>query len=266
MKKWFQWLTIGSLLGFSLPALADIGFTDVSEKELEQIVEDFSANFAHTTVTGANTEGSIFGFQVGLIGGLTNTTNLEKLVKEFDATADAGKLPHGGLFGVVSVPMGFTFEALVIPSLDAAGASFSNTGLALKWTLTEAIPLPVDVALRAHYTKTSLEYSQLIGSPAVDTKVEYNNTTTGVQALVGLNLRILKPYLGVGTISGDGEVNVKGTDTIFNFTSSTKASKKSTSTQMIIGTEISLMLVKLGLEYSSLFGTDRYSAKLAVGF
>ncbi|MCB0392020.1 MAG: hypothetical protein KDD58_12060 [Bdellovibrionales bacterium] len=248
------------------PSYADIGFTNVSEKDLEKIVEDFSANFAHTTITGANTEGSIFGFQVGLIGGLTNTPNLETLVNQFDPGSDLTYLPHGGLFGVVSVPMGFTVEALMIPSLDAAGASFSNTGLALKWTLTEAIPLPLDIALRGHYTTTTLEYSQLIGSPAVNTDVEYKNTITGFMALAGLNLRILKPYAGIGTITGDGEVNVKGTDTIFNFTSATKAAKKITSSHIVVGTELSLMLIKFGLEYASLFGTDRYSFKVAVGF
>ena len=265
MKKTYMILA-STILMMASQSFANIALTDISERDLEAIVQEFSSNFAHTTVTGANTEGSIFGFQVGLIGGLTNTTNLDKLVKEVDPSADTAYFPHGGLFGVVSVPMGFTLEALLIPGLNAAGADFSSTGMALKWTLTETIPLPVDIALRGHYTTTQLEYNQVIGG--VPTDVEYSNTTMGLQAILGVNLRIIKPYIGVGTIQGDGEITVKGTQTIFDssFTTSNKASKAVSDTQTLAGVEVSLLLIKLGLEYSSQFGADRYTFKLAAGF
>ncbi len=259
-------LSLAAVFMFSTSAMANIGFTNLTAKDFENVISDFSSNFVHTTVTGAGTQGAIFGFQVGLLGGLSNSPEIRKLSRQVDPSSDVGSLPHGGLMGVVSVPFGITVEAMMVPSLKADGAKFSNTGMAVKWTLTEAIPLPVDVAIRGHYTKTDLTYSQPINS--VSTDVDFNNTMMGFQALVGMNLMLLKPYIGLGTVSADGELTAKGTQSIFDnsFTSSTKASKKVSSSQMLAGVELNLMLIKLGFEYSSQFGTDRYTAKLAVGF
>ncbi len=261
-------ITIGALatMLFTSPAVADLGFSNVTSAQLEQIIEDLSANFAHTAVTGANTQGSIFGFQIGVVGGVTQTPQLDTLVSQFDSSADSAGLPHGGMVGILSVPFGITLEAMIIPSMELSGSTFSNTGMALKWTISDSIPLPIDVALRAHYATTDLSYSQLVSG--VDTKVNFTDTITGFQVLAGLNLLMVRPYVGVGTISGDGELEVSGSQTIFDtsFTAGTKASKKVNSTQFLVGAEVSLLLIKLGLEYSSQFDTDRYTAKIAVGF
>lgn len=259
-------LTILSVLIFNFRANADLGFTNINESDFENIISDLSSNFLHTTVTGAGTQGSIFGFQVGLIGGLGKSPEIEKLSKQYDASSDVGSLLHGGLIGVVSVPFGISVEAMLMPSLKSEGGEFGNTGLAVKWTISDSIPLPIDVAIRGHYTKTDFKFSQVINS--VNTEVDFANSSMGFQALAGLNLLMLKPYVGVGTITADADISVSGNQTIFDntYTSASSASKKVTSSQFLIGTELSLLLIKFGLEYSSQFGTDRYTAKFAVGF
>ena len=259
-------LVIVLALFYSMGAKADLGFTNVTESDFENIINDLSSNFGHTAVTGAGTQGSIFGFQVGLIGGLGSSPEIKKLSQQYDASSDIASLPPGGLVGVVSVPFGITIEAMLMPSLKVSGAEFSNTGLALKWTISDSIPLPIDVAIRGHYTQTDFKFNQVISN--VNTDVEFENSMMGFQALAGLNLLMFKPYVGVGTVTADADMSVSGNQTIFDntFTAASSASKKVSSSQFLVGTEISLMLIKFGLEYSSQFGTDRYSAKFAVGF
>jgi len=222
----------------------------------------FSSNFQMTTVSGASSLGLIFGFELGLVAGVSQIPEIQKI----DASA-GDSMPHAGLMAVVSVPFGITGELMLIPGISIGDGELSNTGIGLKWTLTNtllSIPM-VDVALRYQMTDTKFEYKQDVSG--TQTTVEFSDKITSLQVLVGLTtLPIVKPYIGLGTVSADGEFNVQGSNTIFNFTASTTASKKLSDSIMLLGVEVNLLFFKLGLEYSSLFGSDRFTGKLALSF
>ncbi len=268
LKMWVR-ITLTLLSGMVLhgPAHADsLELHNISEADLKAVVNDFSANFAFTTVSGAGSLGKIFGAEVGVIVGTSQSPNLDNLAQESNSSSSMGTLAHGGLVGIVSVPFGITGEVMMIPKMNMPDGHFSNTGLGVKWTITDTLlPIPmIDLAVRASMTKTKFEYSQPVSN--VDTDVTFDDSQTAIQFLVGIDLPIIKPYIGVGTVTAEGEMGISGANTIFNFTSSTKASSKVTSSQMIVGAEVRLLLIKFGFEYSKMFDTSRYTGKLSLAF
>ena len=254
----------------SLGFAQDLNFDDISKSEIEGIANDFSANFTHTAVTGANTLGSVFGFEVGLILGATKIESLEDIIKETDPNADVpGLLPHGGLMGMISVPFGWTFEATFIPSTGDDSFEFSNLTAAVKWSLTETLlsALPLSIAVRGHYAKTSIDFTQ--EDPGLTTATvngSLDNTVTGLQAVVSKDFVVVTPYAALGFLQGTGELSVNGTDSAFNFTASNSASADVTSEQILIGAELKMVIFKLAAEYSRQFETERYTAKASFFF
>lgn len=263
----FLSLVICGLLGCSAVSQAqDLEFNNLSEKDLETIIEEYSANFSHSSVSGAGTLGRIFGFEVGLVGGMTKTPKVDALVKEQDPSIDADKAPHATLLGVLTVPYGLSTEIGFVPKIGDDDFSYSRVGLALKWTATETLlsDLPLSLALKAHYAKTDIKYQQPVNGQPTD--VSFDNTVWGLTAMASKSFVLVEPYIGLGYLMADGDIHVSGSSTIFNFTTSTSASKKKSDLQLLAGAELKLLLVKLGIEYSRQFETDRYLAKLAFYF
>lgn len=249
----------------------DLFFDNITEQDMTDIANDFTGVFAPTSVSGANTLGSIFGFELGLVGSGTKAEKIERIVKREDPTADIPFLPSGGLLGRLTVPFGLTVEALLIPEVGDDDFKFQNTSLALMWTPTETLLsfLPLSLATKVHFTQTSLKFKQTdpgIPGGTVQVDSEFKNTITGIQFLVSKNLLLVEPYAGVGFIQGDGELSVKGSAPAFNFTASDSASKKVDGAQFFAGAELKLLIFKIGAEYSKHLDVNRYSLKLAAYF
>lgn len=271
------WGWAAALALFIAPMTAgaqDLDFTDINEGDLEKIIGDFSANFTHTTVSGASALGDVFGFELGLVGGVTSTPGVDALIKETDPGASAAALPHAGLIAQLSVPYGVTFELDMIPSFGSDDFKFSNTGLGVRWTMTDAIlDLPFSLAVKGHMTKTDLEFETVInnastGGIPVDSKLEFSSTTTGLAVIISKNFLLFEPYFGLGMISSDGDMGVNGTGSIFDTTLTTgqSAGAKSSGTHMFLGAELNLFFLKLGVEYSKIIDADRYTGKLSFYF
>lgn len=258
-----------AILLFSNSALGqDLQFENISDSDLEKIVEDFSGNFMHTSVSGASTLGSIFGFEVGVVAGAAKSENIESIVKETDPTADVPFIPHGGLLGILTVPFGLTVEATLIPEIGDDDFKFQNLSAALKWTPTETLlsALPLSLAGKVHFSKTTVDFKQ--NDPGTSSQVDatYENSTMGVQILASKNLIFVEPYAGVGFLKGDGELTVKGTNPAFDFTSSQTASKDVSGANFFAGAEFKLLIFKGALEYSNQLGVDSYTAKFSLYF
>lgn len=244
----------------------DVGFQNVNEDDFKKIVNDFSANSLHTSISGAGTLGDLFGFELGLVAGLTNTPEIDKLAKEANSGAKADKVPHAELLGMVTVPLGFTLEAGFIPSVGSDEFKYQVMSFAAKWTPTGVfIDLPVDLAIKLQTTKSEFEFESVVSS--VNTKYKFDNTVMGLTAFVSKDFIVAAPYFGIGYVSGEGELTASGTP-VFDpsYTTAFSASEKATSTLLLVGSEFKLLVLKLGVEYARLFDTDRYSAKLSFFF
>ena len=92
MDRFRRYVALSFLLLMAQVAGAqNLPLQNLDETEFKNVVSDLSANFLHTSVSGAAPLGDIFGFEVGLIGGLTNSSEIDKLVKAVDADAKADR-------------------------------------------------------------------------------------------------------------------------------------------------------------------------------
>lgn len=245
----------------------DVPLTNLTEDDLGKVVKEFSANFAHTSVSGAGTLGSIFGFEIGLVGGITKTPELDSLVKRADSTKDLEQVPHGAILGVLTVPLGITAEVGIIPKVGGDDFKFSSYSVAGKWTPTEILfELPLDLAAKGFVTKSNLEFEQTISNVPVE--YEYENTTMGLVAFASKDFVFVAPYAGIGYVKAKGDLSFTGSTTVFNtsYTTGTSASKDETSAAIYLGSEFKILIFKAGLEYAKMFDTNSYTGKVSVYF
>lgn len=257
--------TLFAFLVSPLVSAQDFQFPTLTKQELEKSSKEFLTNFTHTSVSGASSLGSIWGFEVGILGGITDAPETGKLIRKADPDSDIDSLPHAGLLGRVTVPFGLTFEASLIPKIKMDDAEFSQMSLAAQWNFF-SFPF-IDLAAKAHYSKGSLEFNQTIDSDA-DGQVNYDHNTFGIMAMASANALIVEPYAGLGFVTGDSEMDFtasSGND-LFDFTSERSASVEETSSHIVLGAEVSLLILNFGLEYSRMFDTSRYTGKLSLSF
>ena len=245
----------------------NVVFSQISKNDFEQIAREVSANFTHTSVSGASSLGSVLGLQFGLVLGQTKTPNLNTLVKRGDPNLNVDEIIHGGLLGQVSIPAGVTFEGLILPSVGSADFKARNTSLGVKWTLTQLLlDLPVDVAVKAFYTKASLHTKQRVGG--VDQTIDFDDKMLGFAVLVSKNLGIVEPYFGLLQNKATSDMSYNGGANIFSstYTTSQSASVNLHTTGYVLGAEVKLLFFNAGAEFTRIFGTNRYTAKLAFSF
>ncbi len=251
-----------SSISFAAPS-----FTSITDSDFTEIAKEMSANFTHNSMMGASKLGTVFGFQVGVVGAQTSSPKTNEIVKR-NAGSELANLYNAGLMGAVGIPYGISFEAILLPKLGSSGADFSSSSYALKVNVNDWIPvLPVNLALRGVYSSAKLSFPQVISS--LNATVENKTSVSGVQLLISPMMPIFEPYFGIGSLSGSNELSVSGTTgTVFDSAYSTAQSEKKSvsSTQIIVGAELSLALFKFGAEYSQAFGTNRMGIKIGMGF
>lgn len=260
-------LLVTLILLISRLTFADPSFTSITDTDFNDIAKEMSANFTHNSMIGASKLGTVFGFQFGFTGAQTSSPKTNDIVKR-NAGSELPSLYNAGLIAAVGVPYGISAEAVILPKLGSSGADLSSSSYALKVNVNDWLPiLPVNLALRGVYSTAKFSFSQVISG--LTATVENKTTVSGVQLLVSPMMPIFEPYFGIGTLSGSNELSVTGTTgTVFDptFSNSQSEKKNVSSSQIILGGELSLALFKMGLEYSQAFGTNRVGFKFGMGF
>lgn len=244
---------------------ADVAFTSLTDSDMAVITKALSSNSLHMSNTGAAGYGRVFGFELGLAAGQTGTSDLNTVVQNADPSATVDKLYNAGIVAGVTIPFGFTFEAVVVPTAKGSGAEYSGFSGALKYNLNSLVPvLPVNLSARGIYSTSTFKFDQIVSSVA--NSVENKNKVTGIQLIVSPMLPIIEPYLGVGFLSGEDELTTNASS-IFDSSLTTGLSytKKESTTQVFGGVVAKLALFSIGLEYSKAFDNSRVSAKLGFG-
>jgi opacity protein-like surface antigen len=249
---------------FSTAALAD-DFTlqNVDSTQLKSMVGDLSTNFLHTSVSGASTLGHVFGFEVGVVGASTNTAHINDVVRETDPNASVDHVYNANILGVLTVPLGITAEIGFLPPVGSSKFHFNTQSLAVKWTPTEfLLDWPLSVALKASYTGSNLKIDQEVSGN--DIHYKYNNRETALMALVSKNFVIVEPYFGLGLVQARGKLSADSSTVFADNVTSMEATRSGTA--WMLGAELKLLVVKLGVEYTNLFNTGRVAGKLSVYF
>ena len=261
-------LALVCLYLFATIALAqNIPLQNLDEGSLKKVTGDFSTNFQHTTVSGASSLGQIFGFELGVVGGKTATPHIAEVVHQADPNANADSIPDGAIVGLFSVPFGLTAEVGLVPKVGSQEFKFNSFSMAVKWTPTDVfLDLPLNLALRASLTRSHADFKQTINN--VPTTFDFNDTQSALTVLASKNFAIVEPYLGLGVVTATGDLSANGSTTVFKstYTGSSQASVRRGGLQGVIGGELKLVVVKLGLEYSRMFDTGRIAGKLSFYF
>lgn len=238
------------------------GFLNIDSSDTESIVEDFSSLLSHTSVSGADGLGDVFGFEVGLIAGVSDVPGIEKFAKEEDPTSDVSKLPHAGVFAAVTFPFSITAELNILPEIDAEDGSISNTSLGVKWTFSDMLDWPVDVAAKASMTQS--EFSVTQDSPAPGTKVSYESDIQAIGLVASKNFVLFEPYVGFSMLSASGEL--AATADIFTGSITDKIKADVDGTSIYGGVNLNLLFFKLGAEVAKVFDNTKVAAKTSFYF
>lgn len=238
-------------------------FSAVTDSEFEDISKEFSGNFMHHSVQGAAPLGDIFGFEVGLVGGQQGSPSIDTLSKRSGGSG-LSNLYHAGILGVVSVPLGITGELMVLPRLSTNDAEASMTSLGLKLSLNSHLLqiIPFNLALRGIHTTSKFSFNQTISG--VTATVEDESVVSGFQVLASPSLPLVEPYAGIGFLSGKNRLG-SNIGSVFSDGSASKE-KNLSSTQLLLGVTANLLFFHVGAEYSSAFGANSITGKLAFGF
>lgn len=253
---------------YSSNTLAQPNFDNLTQADVDGLSKEFSANFAHRPISPASPMGDIFGFEVGIVAGITDAPKIQEISKREAPNEDPlDKLAHAGLIGAISVPFGITPELILFPERELGDVTFSHYSLGVKWTFSKFLPIPlVDLAARVHTAKTEVSFSDTVDG--VNTTVNLENSTTGVQLLASTNLVVLEPFVGVGYITRDTDLGATGTAQIFDstFSLSQTANVDGSSSQIIAGVQFNLLIMRIAAQYENVFGTSVTSAKFTLGF
>lgn len=245
------------------------GFDNITSTDMDNISKEFSANFIHRPVSPASTMGSLFGFEVGIIAGITDAPKIAEITKREDPTESdpIDKLAHAGLVGGVTVPFGITAELVLLPEQNLGDIDISNYSIGVKWTFSKYLPIPmVDLAVRGHYSTSEMSYSDTVD--AVSTTVKLENSTSGATLLASVNLMVIEPFVGVGYVTRESTLSASGSAQIFDssFTTSQSQTVDGSSSQLLVGAELNLLFMNIAAQYENVFDSSVMSAKLSFGF
>lgn len=258
-----------AIMAVSSTSFANFGFSNLNQDDVDGVFEEFSATFTHSTVTGAKSKSKIFGFEAGVVAGVTQSDIVKDIVARSmpSGSDEIEYLPFASLYALVSLPFGITAEANYMPEVDVQDVEFKHLSLAGKVELTYFMELPVDIAIRAMLINTSASITQSSQSLGGFTgTVDYKQTQLGLQAVVGKSFGIIEPYASVGFLRSSGELIASGSGTIFNFTTSQRVDSEASGLQLAAGLQVNLLLLKIGAEYVNAFGANHLNAKVALSF
>jgi hypothetical protein len=274
MKMNRVWRGIAALILFVAPSFANAGsftLTNITPAQFEAITQELSSNFYYTTVSGASSLGKVWGFEFGLVGGVSDIPDIHQFVFNADnSTSLKETFYHGNILARVTTPFyGLTAEAAFIPSVAASDAKFSQYGGSILWTITDVFmtDLPVSLGTRVYYKKTNFEYAQTISS--VPSTVTLDTSVKGINAVVSKNFGIVEPYAVFGYVKANGDLEVTSSNsTVQSILASgaSTGSSDSSSMQMIGGVDFQLAFFSLGAEAARSFGKNSYTGRLSFRF
>ena len=281
IPKSLRW--IAAAMGTLLPlgaAAETFNLNNLDLGDFNALLNEFNANAQYSTVTPASSLGGLGGFELGVVGGMTKAPDTLALVKKNAPTTTLkDELYHAGALARLGLPYGVTGELLYIPKITVSSAHLKRWGLGAQWTLTDSVldELPLNIAVKGYYTKTTLDYSQNIQNSStanipVAATIALDSSLWGLMALASYKILVFEPYVGFGWSKAKGTLNVDaaGSATIFNttvFASGTKSYDSSpTSMQYFAGLDIRLAFFSLGAEYLRGFGKNSYNGRVSFRF
>ncbi|MCB9062644.1 MAG: hypothetical protein H6622_14060 [Halobacteriovoraceae bacterium] len=234
---------------------------NLTESDATKVLNDVNTSFVPTTVSGASSLGTIFGFQIGAVGGLSDAPNIKSL------TSSAGgqkfdQLPILNALIQLHGPFGLGVDVNILP-IDVGDFKYDYFNLGLKWTFTDVFTaIPFNIKLKLDFASGELQYTETESS--LTSKVTLQSDIQQYSLVFSKKLIFIEPYFGLGYVNADSTIKYSGTASILSF--ATSYNKSDSDLNIFGGIELDLFVMRLGFEYGSVFGNSRLIGKLSFGF
>lgn len=241
-----------SILKLLLPMVAFAGTATYSQSDVETLTREFSAAADHSTVSAASAQ-KLWGKQMGFVVGRTDSPYLNSVVLR-SGTRSVDYLPHAALMGSLSLPNSLTFELTWLPYTPIGGSSIDQTGVALKWTLSDEHlkDIPMDIALKLKYSAIDMSVSSA--------SMKIQDSVLGVDLFFSQSSpsQLLEVYGAIGYLQGTDAVSLAGLDSV---------SATLYSWQGIVGVDVyPIRYMVVGAEWTRSFDRNTLNFKLAGRF
>lgn len=249
-------------------------FTCFDQQDADMVFKDLTSAFAPTAVSGADSLGKIFGIEIGLVVSASKAPNTQEVIDSYGSDFEIPGIPMAGISGIFTLPYGIGVEGTFIPRIDIGEeGSFESLNLGARWTITDVFPLGLlKIALRTSLIKSSAEYAYTedTGNPTSgivteDTKFDVEIFEVG--AVLGLNFKIIEPYVGASDLRSSGSILATGTSTGIITIPTVDETAEAAGLRVYGGILLKVIpLMRIGAEVARFDGIDRASIKLAFKF
>ncbi len=248
-------------------------FTCFDQSDADLIFKDLTSAFAPTTVSGASSLGKIFGVELGLVISASRAPNTTAVVKSYGSSFDIPAIPMAGISGIFTLPYGIGIEGSIIPKVDISSyGSFESTNIGARWTITDLLPMGFfKIAIRGSYltSNTSITHAEDSGNILIGTVTENANFDVDIVEMggvIGLNFKIVEPYLGVSNLKSDGSIVANGSTTTGAPIPDVDQKSSLSGSRFYGGVLIKFPLLRIGAEVATIEDVERASIKIAFKF
>ena len=187
LKKTLRTLVLIMAFQFSNCFAETPTLTNLSSSDLNNVMTDFASNFAPPN-SGAASLGSIFGFELGLIAGVTDSPSINTL-----SNGDLDKMPYLTLFARIDTLYGLGFEFSILP-IDEGGFEYNYTSIGVKWRFSDMLDLPLNLMVKINFTNADLAWE--VTESTHTSKITYEHSSTAISLIASKKLLII-PYLSL---------------------------------------------------------------------
>ena len=249
------------------------GFTCFDQEDADKVFKDLTSAFAPTTVSGASSLGKIFGVELGLVVSASRAPNTQEVLDSYGSDFEIPGIPMAGISGILTLPYGIGIESTIIPKIDIGDeGSFESLNLGARWTITDMFPMGLlKIAVRTSLIKSSatFNYEEDTGGAlgTVNETADFDVEVFEVGAVIGLNFKVVEPYIGASDLQARGSILATGTSNSGTLPLlAVDEEAEAAGLRAYAGVLFKLPLLRIGAEVATFEGVERGSVKIAFKF
>jgi hypothetical protein len=247
-------------------------FTCFDQEDADKVFKDLTSAFAPTTVSGASSLGKVFGVELGLVVSASQAPNTQEVIDSYGSDFDIPGIPMAGISGIVTLPYGIGIESTIIPKIDIGDeGSFESLNLGARWTITDMFPMGLlKIAVRSSLIKSKATFNYEedggLAFGTVNETADFDIEVFEVGAVIGLNFKVVEPYIGASDLQAKGNIFATGTSSIQGNLATIDEDAEAAGIRAYAGVLFKLPLLRIGAEVATFEDVARGSVKIAFKF
>lgn len=242
-------------------------FENLSKDDVKDVAREFAGTLSHTGVSAPETNG-LWGVEVGVVAGQSKSPDLEDVVENSGGKgSDFKNLYHAGVVVRGHFPLDLFAEVSVLPEQEISDVKVKNTTFEVGWNVGGFFNLPLDLAVGVNFANSDISFKQ---DPTTDVPVETTISLETKTRIIWIGASktfgFFTPYVKIGKVKSDGDLNTTNDAPIFSDPLKTNMSANNDGNYATIGANLQFGFFKLGVEGAKIMDVSRASAKLSLDF